>query len=363
MSTVFSSDSPTSPEKDTQELSTLAAFVAHIERLQDQVRQKDSRILELESSKEELRQRHHQLEHDHSSLTLQMDIQNELLRKTRQTDKHIEQLRTAILDRETVIVEKEKSIRTMERQLEHHKLLLQSEIRRHATLALHTAIDNDPLPELSTLAARKDVDRWIESLHQRLQREKAANRGKEAVDVDESQINSLRQEIDFYVREIIYYKLDVRGYKSDIRKLKRITAQLSSYGNRASDLESDTSSLRPTVTPTPTRLPTTPEIGSSDIPSPILESQISGTNAVDRPITPPSSFSAITGPTILSRDDFETAHERGPSTRSLQFPMTPQTPTRKVGADAENKTDHPDPVVSLHSMAWVSPQRKEPMVC
>ena len=355
MSTVFSSGSPTSPENESQELSTLAAFVAHIERLQDQVRQKDTQISELEAVKEQLRQKHDQLEQDHKALNLQMDIQNELLRKTRRTDKHIEQLRTAVIDRETIIGEKERSIRAVERQLEYHKLLLQSEIRRHATLTLYAAVDNDPLPELGTLVAKKDIDRWIESLHQRLEREKAASHGKEAVDRDsnEAHVNNLRQEIDFYVREIIYYKLDIRGYKSDIRKLKKITAQLSSHG-RASDLESDTSSLRPPATPVRARC------GTSDVPSPTMAAPTSETIAIDHPVTqPPLSGSATTFGTTTSATGAASSSKQAERKQGSE----PLAPTRRTSVNTANEMDCIDPGVSPSSVLRLSPERMKPTVC
>ncbi|KAF2827319.1 hypothetical protein CC86DRAFT_348672 [Ophiobolus disseminans] len=360
MSTVFSSGSPTSPENESQELSTLAAFIAHIERLQDQVRQKDAQISELEDVKEQLQHKHNQLEQDHNALNLQMDIQHDLLRKTRRTDKHIEQLRTAVMDRETIISEKERSIRAVERQLEHHKLLLQSEIRRHTTLTLHAAVENDPLPELDTLTARKDIDRWIENLHQRLKRERTANHGNEPVDIDpnEAQLIDLRQEIDFYVREIIYYKLDIRGYKSDIKKLKKITAQLSSYGSRTSDLESETSSLRPPVTPSRVRFPSaTPELGVSDVPSPVLTAPTSKT--IERPMTPPPSGPTFTPSRMLPAEETASNSKQAPLPLDFQLRDTPQTPTRRTDVNMTIEGDLLDPGVSPRSVVRLSPERRK----
>jgi hypothetical protein len=357
MSTVFSAGSPISPEKESQELSTLSAFVAHIERLQDQVRQKDTQYSELETVREELQERHEQLERDHNATNLQMEIQHELLRKTRQTEKHVEQLRTAVIDREAIIAEREKSIRTLDRQLVHHRLLVQSEIRRNAALTLHAAVDNDPLPELTTLAAKKDIDKWIESLHQRLQRERVADDGNEAVDSDNSTLANLRQEIDFYVREIVYYKLDIRGYKSDIKKLKRITTQLSSYGSRASDLESDTSSLRPPVTPTRSRLPATPELDASDRPSPVLRGPLFESSNNGRPLTPPSSVSAV-----LQRGGTEHVHKRGPSNLSVQVAAAPQTPPYDTDTNATTGKKGLDSGVSPQSVVKLSPEWRKPTV-
>lgn len=357
LSTLFSADSPISLEKESQELSTLSAFIAHIERLQDQVRHKEIQHSELEEAKEELQRKHEQLERDHNRLNLQMEIQHELLRKTRRTEKHIEQLRTAVIDREVIIGERNKSMRTLERQAEHHRLLLQSEVRRNAALTLHAAVDNDPLPELSTLAAKKDIDKWIESLHQRLQRQRASNYDSEAVGSDDTTVANLRQEIDFYVREIIYYKLDIRGYKSDIKKLKRITTQLSSYGSRASDLESDTSSLRPPVTPTWSRLPTTPELDSSEIPSPGLRSAMFETSDQVHPLTPPSSVSGA-----VSRGGSDSARKREPSSLSVQISATPQTPTHDNNTNATTDREGFNPGVSPRSALESSPEWRKPMV-
>ncbi|KAH8727133.1 hypothetical protein GQ44DRAFT_770569 [Phaeosphaeriaceae sp. PMI808] len=350
MSTIFSSSSPTSPEIESQELSTLAAFIAHIERLQDQVRQKDSKISELESSKEELRQRHDQLKQEQISMSLQMDIQNDLLRKSRRTDTHIEQLRTAIIDRETIISDREKSIRALERQLEYHKLLLQAEIRRYATKMLHVPIDEDPLPDLGTLAARADIDRWIERLHTRMRNEKSKIEDKIPADANEAQVINLRQEIDFYVREIILYKLDIRGYKSDVKKLKRITAQLGSYG-RASDLDSDTSSLRPVATPSRALFAaTTPELGSSNISSPVLPGAVSESNPVGRHNTPPPSGPLSTGP----------PSKRVPLRLDLRIPLTPPTPTSEIDRHMTNGADQTDAGISPRSVVRLSPERRKP---
>jgi hypothetical protein len=350
MSTVFSSTSPVSPEKESQELSTLATFVAHIEQLQDQVRRKDAEMQELEESKQQLQQKHDQIKQEQHTLTLQMDIQSDLLKKTRRTDAHIEQMRTAIIDRETIISEKEKALRAVERQLEYHKLLLQAQIRRHATMMLHATSNDNPLPELSKLATRADIDKWIERLQERLKKEKPlASDSIRSTDPKDAQIADLRQEIDFYVREIIYYKLDIRGYKSDIKKLKKITIQLSSFGSRTSDLESDTSSLRPAATPSHTPFPgATPELVTSD--SPALSGPICRAQSLNRPMTPPPS-----NPMCISKAVYNSNDVQAPLHLQSQAPMTPQTPTRKTDALVAREMEGHGTRASL--------AKREPTVC
>ncbi|CAG5146101.1 uncharacterized protein ALTATR162_LOCUS1824 [Alternaria atra] len=269
-STVFSGASPISPELGSHEIATLGAFVAHVERLQDQVREKDAHIENLENEREQLRRTHSRLERDHNKIAIHSDIQDGLLQEARRTDTHMEQLRAALLNRECIIEEKEKDIRAVEKQLEHHKLLLQAEIRRHAAMKLHVAIEEEDLwPELTSLARREDIDRWMNRLHERLRREQSSKNGKALANTQDVQMESLRNEIDFYVREIILFKLDIKGYKSDIRKLKKITAQMETYG-RTSDLESEACSLRPTATPVHSQFaPPTPEL--SDTASPIID--------------------------------------------------------------------------------------------
>lgn len=358
MSTVFSSDSPTaSQETESQELSTLAAFIAHIERLQDQVRQKDHHIAELEEDLAALRTQHGHLEQERTEAALKLDIQHELLRKTKQTDAHVEQLRTAIIDREAIIGEKEKSIRAIERQLEYHQMLLQAEIRKHATMKLHTSIEDDPLPELTSLTSKADVDKWINQLKQRLRREQPMSEPGESANETEAQAESLQQEIDFYIREIIYYKLDIKGYKSDIRKLKRITAQLGSYGSRASDLESDTSSLKPANTPSRSRfISTTPELGASGPTSPVCRGPVSNVESGARPSTPPpSGYSPV--------DQVKPTYKRIPQQLNIQVPMTPQTPIREGDYNFANKVDDLDPGISPRSVVRLSPERRKPTVC
>lgn len=264
MSTVFSSASPISSELDSQENETLASFIAHIARLQDQVREKDGRIVKLEKEREQLRRANMELGQEHKTTAVRPDIDH--------PDTHMERLRAAILNRESVIEEKDKVICTVQRQLEHHKLLLQAEIRRRAAMKLHMACEGeDSWPELASIARREDIDRWMDRLHERLRREQSKQKGKALADTPDVQMESLRQEIDFYVREIILFKLDIKGYKSDIRKLKKITAQMEAYG-RTSDLESEACSLRPTATPVHSNLsPTTPELDGANVVSPVMD--------------------------------------------------------------------------------------------
>lgn len=352
LSTVFSSNSPISAENESRELSTLATFIAHIERLQDQVRQQEKQIAELESEKCELQQKYDQLQRDHDTTNLHMDIQNELVKKTRRTDAHIEQLRTAVVDREAIISEKAKSCRATERQLELHKLLLQAQIRRNATLTMHTALENDPLPELSSLAARADVDKWIERLQQRLRKDKRTNRSQISNDPNEVLIADLRHEIDFYVREIIYYKLDIRGYKSDLKKLNRITSQLAGCGSRASDLDSETSSIKRVVTPNLASSAGTPELGSA------VESTHGALGAItqaipdNRPMTPPSANTSSTR-------NMRTPSKKGEVRRlDMQLPMTPQSPTSE--ADLANTAAFNNSHTTSRSRSNFSPERRKP---
>lgn len=326
MDTVFSTDFQPSRQRDST--ATLSTFVAHIEQLQDNLEQKDAYISELEGDSSRLRHMLDQVNQQCEDINLQLDIQNELLRKTKETDTHIKQLRTAILEREAVIGEKEKSVRAVERQLEQHKLLLQAEIRKHATTSRYFTDETNPLPELSALATKKDIDRWIQKLNQRLQNSKPMSPSKEPpATAAQAQIEDLRNEIDFYVREIIYYKLDIRGYKSDIKKLNRITAQLGSYGNRASDLDSETSSLRPAPTPNRARfLSTTPEPKSSQHPSPALSGPTTTKIESARALTPPSSATA--GSPTASPTQSAKAAVDGYEEASSRVPMTPQTPTK-----------------------------------
>ncbi|KAH7138219.1 hypothetical protein B0J11DRAFT_421373, partial [Dendryphion nanum] len=150
---------------------------------------------------------------------------SKLITKNKQSDVHMDQLRTAIIERESVIAEKEKSLRVVERQLEHHKWLLHAEIRHHGTMSLFADTEEDPLPDFTTLASKEDIDRWVGRLQTRLKKNKMPVSGERSV---ETTIEDLRKEIDFYVREIIYFKLDIKGYKSDIKKLKSFAHKMGS---------------------------------------------------------------------------------------------------------------------------------------
>jgi hypothetical protein len=331
--TVFSTDLRTDLRRD----STASEYIAHIEQLEDDIGQKDAYIADLEGDSNLLRQMLEQVNHQCDEINLQLEIQDELLRKSKETDVQFEQLRTAVLEREAVISEKEKSVRAVERQLEHHKLLLQAEIRKHATTSRYLTDEANPLPDMTALATKKDIDRWIQKLNQRLRKAKPMTPVKAPMTETEALFEDLRNEIDFYVREIIYYKLDIRGYKSDIKKLNKITAQLGSYGNRASDLESDTSSLRPAPTPSRTRfLAATPEMKSSRHPSPALTSNVTANVGSSRALTPPLSSGAGSlknSPTQESQHG-KYAYEEAAS----RVPILPQTPTKVTIISAPHTT-------------------------
>ncbi|KAF2730438.1 hypothetical protein EJ04DRAFT_579840 [Polyplosphaeria fusca] len=368
MSTVFSSGatgSPTSHQNESDNPTTLSAFISHIERLQEQLKQKDSRIDDLEQTNEQMQIEHHQLQQDHKELSLQSDIQGQLLQKTKSTDIHIEQLRTAIIERESIIGEKDKAIHMAERQLEHHKLLLQAEIRRHATLSLYADEYADPLPDLTSLAAKEDIDRWIERLQKRMKKEWKENVEPPTTEPEntlQAVIDDLRKEIDFYVREIIYYKLDIKGYKSDIKKLKHIATRMGSYGSRTFELESPSPSLaRSGDTPIRARFSSgTPNLGISASPSPISTGPISTTVSVGRPVTP---HAALLTPECSPIDTLKSPkgpHKRIPQELQLKTPMTPHTPPRKEGTNPANEVDNIDPGISPRSVARLSPERRKP---
>lgn len=356
--TVFSNDSQPGRRRDST--ATLSTFVAHIEQLEDEISHKDVYIADLEGDSMQLRQMLDQVHQQCDDINLQLDIQNELLGKRKQTDAHIEQLRTAIMERETVIEEKEKSVRAVERQLEHHKLLLQAEIRKHATISRYVADETDPLPELTALATKKDIDRWIRKLNQRLKKAKPMSPAKASTTAIEAHVDDLRNEIDFYVREIIYYKLDIRGYKSDIKKLNRITAQLGSYGHMASDLDSDTSSLRPAPTPSRARfLSTTPDLKSSERPSPALGGCATANMGSARALTPPPSTSADSpsaSPSQQIRGDYK--YEEAASGVPVIF-QTPEkitlisapltSPVAAVPTRQNTQHSMGDPIVSMYT--------------
>ncbi|KAF2870981.1 hypothetical protein BDV95DRAFT_573005 [Massariosphaeria phaeospora] len=356
VSTVFSSGSSISPQIDSQDPSTLAAFIAHIERLQEQVKQKDAHNSRLEQENTRLQSSSEQLESELRELTLQSDIQNQLLGKNKQSEVHVDQLRTAIIDREATIGEKDKALRMAERQLEHHKLLLYAEIRRHSTMTLLADVQADSLPDLTTLASKEDVDRWIGRLQARLKKDNPKAADKRPTSDVETILEDLRSEVDFYVREIIYYKLDIKGYKSDIKKLKHIALRMGNYGSRTSDYESPTPSGD---TPTKARFASvTPGLGISNTSSPISACAISTTMSTTRPITPPAT--TLTTPEYSPAILVKSTSKSVPHESNSNLPMTPRTPTREAGANLANESDNIHPGISPRSVVRLSPERRKP---
>ena len=284
---MFSDASPISADVDYKENSVVAAIVAHVERLQDQVREKNACIVELEEDYEQLRQQCDQLRQENHKLSLHSDIQDELLQKATRTDTDLKQLQDAVNDRETIISEKERTIRAIGRQLEYHKLLLQAEIRRHAAMRLYASSEDDPLPELTSLAKKEDIDRWMCRLKERLARDRSRGEQNQLLDAPDTQMKSLQNEVDFYVREIILFKLDIRGYKSDIRKLRKITEQVTTCGGTY-DIDLGVSSLKPVVA-APVRSGSvlgTPEVSNFIYSSPVVDTPNSATVNRECPVTP-----------------------------------------------------------------------------
>ncbi|KAH9879798.1 hypothetical protein J1614_001822 [Plenodomus biglobosus] len=359
LSTVFSDASPRSPDRGRGELPTFSAPCLHFDRLQDQIKQKDAHIAELCREVDELKSKHDHLQAQHDEVTLRSDIQADLLQKSRETDMYLEQLRTAVFDREAIIIDKEKSIRAIERQLDLHKLLLQAEIRRHATMKLNRGADDEALPALTTLAKQEDLDRWISNLHRRLQKENPAEEFNDPSSRHEAELKNLRNEVDFYVREIIYYKLDIRGYKSDIRKLKRVNTQLSGSGCRASDLDSESSSLRPAPTPSRSRFASaTPEIGPPNATSPTGTGPISMSPLTCRTITPTPAKSKLQVGSTPPKSTGGIAAQRQLQP-DLDTHTTPQTLKSSVNLGGMKKASNGDAaVVPTGPKGSVSQSRK-----
>ncbi|KAF2444052.1 hypothetical protein P171DRAFT_473245 [Karstenula rhodostoma CBS 690.94] len=354
MSTVFANDSPIS--QSDQEPTTLSGFISHIERLQEQVRVKDMQIAELDADNKQLRVRYNRLRNEHRDLDLQSDVQDQLLKKAKQNEIHIEELRTAIIKREAMIGEKSKVLQQTERQLSHHKLLLEAEIRRHANLTLLADAEGNPLPELTSLASKEDIDRWVERLQKQLNKDKSERNGRKAG--NESTTEALRRENDFYIREIIYYKLDCRGYKADIKKLKKIAAQMGGHDSRPGDVESPEPSVSKSAeTPAPTQLLSVGSIlGASTSPSPVSTGPISLTIPLTQRMTPPpSELTPAPSPT----DKIKRTIKRVPLPLDINMPLTPRTPTMKAD-NLANEADNMNPGISPRSVARLSPERRKP---
>ncbi|KAI1541362.1 SUI1 Translation initiation factor 1 eIF-1 SUI1 [Pyrenophora tritici-repentis] len=305
---------------DSKENSVVAAIVARVERLQEEVREKNACIAELEEDREQLRQQCDQLRQENNKLSIHSDIQEDLLHKTTRTGTDVETLQEAINERDAIIAEKQKTIRVIARQLEYHKLLLQAEIRKHAAIKLYTSSKDDPLPDLTTLAKREDIDRWMRRLKERLARDRPRGEQDPLLDTPDAQLKSLQHEVDFYVREIILFKLDIKGYRSDIRKLRKMTEQMNGC-ERACDHDSDVSSLRP-VASTPVRsafCTSSPEVSGFNSSPPVVDTPSTATAKAECPTSP-----------SLSSPSHDSCHATTPTnrlTRVMTRPLELDIPT------------------------------------
>lgn len=343
----------------TKAPSTIATFIEHIERLQDQVKEKESRINDLEQDNQLRRldiddheHRCNELLHENTKLKLQEEIHAKLSEQAKEADAEISELKS--------------TIRRMQKELEYHVLLLQAEIRRKATLAILTVEPDDQAAR--SLASKADVDRMIEGLQKRLKAHMSADSETKLLEQStdlESQIKLLKKENEYYVREIMYYKLDVRGYKKDIKELKRTT-------NRGQNVRSEANSPNPQAcyrssagTPVRSRFNSAAAggLGISASSSP-TSAPMSASNSF-QPSTPATSAAPSTPHLSPSR----TTHTgpgaqkraiRAPSPKSQNTPMTPQTPPRRPGRNPANDADNSSPGISPRSVSRLSPSRTKP---
>jgi len=355
MSTVFANESP-SNESDLSDPRTLDAFRDQIERLQQETRRKDASIAATDVELDRLQRTNDRLEDESQDLRLQLEIQAQLLAKTKKDEIHMHELRTAIMQRENLIGDKNETLATVKAELKHHKQLLQAEVKRQAMFRLYGEVQDD-LPDLTTLASKYDISRWIDGLKLRLKKQNSKNPRSHPANDPETIIEELRDEIDFYVQEIIYFKLDCRGYKSDIKKLKKAAAQTGSLGSGPSDVDSpDLSVHKSTDIPIHAKLISgTSGLGISTSPSPVSTGPSSAIIPVDRPTTPP--YTSAPKPV-----EVETAFKRAKKQLDLKLSSIPQTPPRRKGINTANEADKANPGISPRSVVRLSPERRKPTV-
>ena len=137
---------------------------------------------------------------------------------------------------------------------------------------------------------------------------------------------------------------------------------MGNFGGRTSDLESDTSSLRPAPTPSQSRYASaTPEPDGSSTKSPILMSPVREITTLDRPATPlavnVALVSAFTPPDSSKPSDKE-KHRQLDSILCT----TPTTPKRQVNADLVDGVDNGVPSTP-YLLVRAPSDRRKPTVC
>ncbi|CAI6338959.1 unnamed protein product [Periconia digitata] len=344
--TDFADFSPISPQDQSELRTMLTTLMDHVDRLQIQIRDKDTEISVMSQNYEALKA-------EHEKMCLESEIQSQLLHKTKQDEIHIEELRTKIIDRESTIGEKSRALEQAERQLDCHKWLLEAEIRRNAALKLSGEVGNDALPDPTALTSKEEIDRWVDRLHKQLKSSKVKQNGEAADDSLGATVNGLRKEIEFYVREIIYYKLDVRGYKSDIKKLKKIVGS-SDRSGRSGDILSPISQVSPTpFSPVQANLPANlaghePSVQQPPSLPPIRTDALPINMPTEQPITPDRSPEG---------EDTQTMSKITSLRVDLQRPMTPPNTNRLSLTD---EAGNADPGISPRSNKKLSPERRKP---
>ncbi|KAK8197036.1 uncharacterized protein BKA78DRAFT_349597 [Phyllosticta capitalensis] len=205
---------------------TVAELLTMVESLNKALREKNTRIQELERLNRALQMDHDEMEHKHSAYVARHD--EALSRETKKRRKMIEKAReaeTQITGLKALVEEQGKELKSVQAEYERLRKLLHAELRNQAKEALSRGYvaskpsNNEEYFELILKDTRKRVQDLIA--------QEGGEKSWEPAFNPYERVEQLEKEIEFHVRDLIHFKREARGFKKDVKRANSKISDLS----------------------------------------------------------------------------------------------------------------------------------------
>ncbi|KAK8186608.1 hypothetical protein BC567DRAFT_270473 [Phyllosticta citribraziliensis] len=205
---------------------TVAELLTMVESLNKALREKNTRIQELERQNRALQLDHDEMEHKHAAYVARHD--EALARETKKRRKQIEKAKeaeTQISGLKMLVEEQGKELQSVQAEYERLRKLLHAELRNQAKDALSRGFiaskpsNNDEYFEQILKDTRKRVQDLIAQESQAKSYEPAFN--------PYERVEQLEKEIEFHVRDLIHFKREARGFKKEVKRANSKISDLS----------------------------------------------------------------------------------------------------------------------------------------
>ncbi|KAK7521543.1 hypothetical protein IWZ03DRAFT_434683 [Phyllosticta citriasiana] len=205
---------------------TVAELLTMVESLNKALREKNTRIQELERQNRALQLDHDEMEHKHSAYVVRHDeaLAREAKKRRKQIDK-AKEAETQIAGLKTLVEEQGKELQSVQAEYERLRKLLHAELRNQAKESLSRGFiaskpsSNEEYFEHILKDTRKRVQDLISQESKEKTYEPAFN--------PYERVEQLEKEIEFHVRDLIHFKREARGFKKDVKRANSKISDLS----------------------------------------------------------------------------------------------------------------------------------------